>query len=958
MSSLSFLNRPILSFRNLTILALLASAMLLVATHSGGARSVPVASADHGVGYIFIPGPSLTWADADAFALVNFGGNLASIHSPAENSQVLSAIQGSDSWIGLNDIASPFDFEWSDGSPVDYTNFALGEPNGDGDCLYITSAGEWADSDCAVARPFVVQRPAATLTVTNLNDDGSGGTLREAIGNAQPGDIIDFAVTGTITLTSGELSINKDLTINGPGTGSLTIDGNASSRIFTIGSSATVSISGLTFKNGIGDLGGAIGINSPSTLTLSNSTVSGNEASGGDGGGIFNSGAVTLINSTVSGNSSQLGRGGGIFNSGAVNFRNTIIAGNSSSSKGPDCFGTLTSQGFNLVENVAGCTITGSEDTIIGDASLDVLADNGGPTETHALLAGSSAIDAGDPASTLTIDQRGVSRPQGPRIDIGAFELLVPTDADSDGFFSLATGGTDCNDDDINVNPGATEILNGIDDDCDGDIDAADPSLAADDLDNDGFFSLATGGTDCNDNNPNVNPNATEVLNSIDDDCDGLVDGDDPDLIPATATTITVTTTNDLGAGSLRQAINDALPGDRIDFDSSILPGTIGLTSGELSIDKDLTINGPGAGSLTIDGNASSPIFTIGSSATASISGLTIKNGTSDHDGGGIFNSGTLTLSSSTVSGNSLTFGDGGGIFNSGMLTLINSTVSGNTADSQDGGGIYNTSAGTVTLINSTVSDNTAGSDGGGIGNAFDGTVILTNSTVSGNSAGSDGGGIFNDEFSTLTLNNSTVTGNSAGLGGGIYNSVGGTVSFRNTIIAGNSASFGNGPDCFDILTSQGFNLVQDEAGCTIAGETADNITGQDPLLDVLADNGGPTLTHALRAGSPAIDAGNPATPGSEGTACESTDQRGIARPQGDACDIGAFELLVLADVNDAPVITSNGGGATAAVNAAENQTAVTTVKATDGDLPPQTLTFSITGGADQALFGIVAGTG
>ena len=159
------------------------------------------------------------------------------------------------------------------------------------------------------------------------------------------------------------------------------------------------------------------------------------------------------------------------------------------------------------------------------------------------------------------------------------------------------------------------------------------------------------------------------------------------------------------------------------------------------------------------------------------------------------------------------------------------------------------------------------------------------------NCGGGGGGGIYNNS-GTLTLTNSTVSGNSSSCaGGGIYNSD--TVNFKNTIIAGNSTG-GSAPDCLGTVTSQGYNLVQDTSGCTITGDTTGNITGQDPLLDPLALNApGTTETRALGTGSPAIDAGNPAAPGSGGNACEATDQRGVARPGGAACDIDAYEVEV-----------------------------------------------------------------
>ena len=190
-------------------------------------------------------------------------------------------------------------------------------------------------------------------------------------------------------------------------------------------------------------------------------------------------------------------------------------------------------------------------------------------------------------------------------------------------------------------------------------------------------------------------------------------------------TSTTVTNTNNSGVGSLRDAIAIVAPGGTIDF-SLPLPATITLTTGELLINKDLTISGPGASSLAISGNNSSRVFNIASGSVA-ISGLTVRNGWPDLHGGGIYNNGTLTLINSTLSGNSTpNGGSGGGIFNTGTLTLTNSTLSDNFARS-GGGAICN--AGTLTVTNSIFSGNSA-ANGGGIYNPG-GPATLTNSTSS-----------------------------------------------------------------------------------------------------------------------------------------------------------------------------------------------------------------------------------
>ena len=300
---------------------------------------------------------------------------------------------------------------------------------------------------------------------------------------------------------------------------------------------------------------------------------------------------------------------------------------------------------------------------------------------------------------------------------------------------------------------------------------------------------------------------------------------------------------------------------------------------------------------------------------------LTLTNSVvSDNYHGGIETTGTLTMTNSTVSDNSalpgidngnrgeVTLTDstvsgnngGGGIFNAGTVTLTNCTVSGNFKSLYGGGGVAN--VGVLTMTNSTVAGNTA-AVGGGIDN--EGTLSLIHSTVSGNTATDIvGGGILNME--DLTLINSTVSGNQAaerdGLqyGGGIYN--GGSVTLINSTISGNNVlSDGDGAaihwqgtvvdsECLaDVATgtssSNGYNIESPGDTCGF-DQTGDQASVPDPMLGPLQNNGGPTETHALLPGSPAINQ----IPTDD---CDvEIDQRGEPRPEtgGTMCDVGAFE--------------------------------------------------------------------
>ena len=267
-----------------------------------------------------------------------------------------------------------------------------------------------------------------------------------------------------------------------------------------------------------------------------------------------------------------------------------------------------------------------------------------------------------------------------------------------------------------------------------------------------------------------------------------------------------------------------------------------------------------------------------------------------------------LAVNDSTVSGNQ-SGGSGGGIYTGAsnvagkpLITVARSTIAGNVAATQDGGGIR-MGRGTLTISDSTISGNSAANLGGGVV-FFDAGLghVFTNVTISGNQAARGGGLEFFPTFNGTpvpSLNNCTIADNVAhgvvssipgysvpAFGGGVE----ADLSITNSIIAGNVSDLDQGADCAGTLTSGGYNLIQDTQNCTITGDTSGDITGVDPNLGPLADNGGPTETHALLPGSPAIDAGSPALAGSGNGACEAADQRGVARPVGPRCDIGAFE--------------------------------------------------------------------
>ena len=372
------------------------------------------------------------------------------------------------------------------------------------------------------------------------------------------------------------------------------------------------------------------------------------------------------------------------------------------------------------------------------------------------------------------------------------------------------------------------------------------------------------------------------------------------------AATITVDTNADGldvdGTCSLREAIQAANTDTAVDAcaagsgaDIVVLPagafvlgvlgaGEDGNATGDLDVTGDLIIMGAGAANTIVDGAGIDRIFHIdpsGAGITVKIVGVTVKNGLAvpvglASFGGGILNRGALTIESCTVRGNNGSNLDvfGGGIYNQGTLTLNDSTVSENGSLSQGvvGAGILNDSGGTLTIHRSTINDKVTGSGGGGITNR--GTLAIENSTISHNTAFGPGG----IDTGTGTITSSTLTGNQGVFGGALC--CGPFLVLRNSIVAGN-VSNGYGGDCLGGVVSAGHNLGGDgSCAFTAPGD----VDGVDPHLGILADNGGPTRTHELLNGSPAIDAGDPVD-------CPATDQREIPRPQGAACDIGSFEV-------------------------------------------------------------------
>ena len=779
-----------------------------------------------------------------------------------------------------------------------------------------TVTGSTIDSNMAHDGGGIYYIGTGTITIESSSLSGntvvdSGGAIysRESTINISGSTLNENTSAfngGAIALEAGELNI-ADSTISGNeahyGGGVYTNSSTLSIRGSTIHdneayfgggiyagadfpmiSDSTISGNRALFSGVVDGAGGGIAFGG-TLLTINNSTISGNSASGHGGGiDVGGGGQVLLRNTTVTANVADfdadgLGRGGGIHQGDPpaavvqVVLDNSIVARNNLiNGARDDLFGGVEAHfsligdnsGIGLFSNLGG-NLIGTVFTPINPL-LGPLADNGGPTMTHALLPGSPAIDAGDPAAIAGVggvpqfDQRGFPFIRvfdgdgmgGPRIDIGAYETQTVAN------LSL--------------------LVDTLVDESDGNYSAGDMSLR-------------------------------EAI--------GLANG--------SAGTNTITFASALTSGG---------------------PAAILLTLGEFQIRETLILTGPGAAKLTIDASGNDPtpdqnngdgsrIFDVDDNTSASgmvftISGLTLTGGDHPQEGGAIQSQEDVVISNCVIIGNAAD--DGGGIFmDSGDMTMTNCTVMGNVA-ADDGGGIF-VDDDTSIITASVIQGNTAGDSGGGIVNFQ--LVEVMSTTVSGNTA-DFGGGIFNRTLLAnpdhIQINNSTISGNTATVGGGgIYGSRGLTIvrfstitdnnapagmgsgvgsrgdsltrtEVHSSIIAGNDNSdvdfVNGGANSFD---SNGYN-VAGSGNATVSPINAFNQTGDqvgaNPMLGPLADNGGPTMTHALLPGSPAIDAGDAGAIAGVGGVPQ-FDQRGTPFGRlfngdgigGSTIDIGAFEL-------------------------------------------------------------------
>ncbi|HZS46659.1 MAG TPA: choice-of-anchor Q domain-containing protein [Blastocatellia bacterium] len=853
-------------------------------------------------------------------------------------------------------------------------------------------------------RIFTVTANGATLsglTIANgimssgggLSNNGHTVTINSCVfsGNQANGTTGGGAIVnnggGTMTINDSTFISNSSSTQGG--------------AIVNSGSTATttLTINRSTFTGNSAATGGAI-INVTSgrsaTLNMTNCTVTGNTSSGNTtGAGIDNSAvtsaqtaSTTLTNCTIAGNSaSGTSVAGGIRNrkgSGTATFnvKNSIISGNST----PNALvsGTsvvFTSSGNNVLsDSQANFNATG--DKINTDPLLDSLRNNGGLTTTMALLPGSPAIDNGNNTGAPATDQRGVARPQGAKVDSGAYEFRansaisigsslnpstngqnvtltatvtpIGTAGTPGGSVQFSDGGTPIGI--ANVTAGTatfsttalsigshsinalylgdgTTFDDSISNTIPQQVNSAPPAITRISPSFSGpggpDFTLTVNGTGFV-NGDSVNWNgssrtttfisntqlqaqilAADIASNSTNSVTVFDSAQNAISNAATFTvgdTVHVTTLADDGPGSLREAVTLVPSGGNIVFD---VTGTITLHS-MINIFTPCLINGPGASQLMIHGDGTTGLFGLNASPIT-FSNLTFDGGHASSLGGGgamLNNSNVINIDNCVFSNNSVSGSGnaGGAIANylGGTFNITNTTFINNTAPTSKGGAIYSQGAisgATLNITGSTFTQNSA-SRGGAIYNetfngGFNVTLTMTNCTISGNSSTSTSsavtaGAIVNTVSNgsgtgtaTATLINCTLANNTAA-GTGTANSItnrtvaGGIATFNvlNTIITGASPTVTTSGTTF---TSQGNNILSDSPSDFNASGDKVNT---DPLLGILQSNGGPTQTHALLPGSPAIDAGN-------NSGAPATDQRGVTRPVNPTVDIGAFENLI-----------------------------------------------------------------
>ena len=803
-----------------------------------------------------------------------------------------------------------------------------------------------------------------TFTVTNLNGSGPGSlrdAIDQA--NATPGDDVvelDNSLIGTINLGGSELSITDSVEIQG--NGFVAIDAEGQSRAIDVddgdeSTDANVTIRQLVIANGNSGSAQGGNIRNNERLTLVDSTVTGGNSEN-NGGGIATLNDLTIDNSSVDGNES-LENGGGIYAGSYTNVEiNNSNVFNNSGDKGG---GINVANGSVTLNNSAVNDNAGADGGGIFADSGDIVMTNSQVTGNTAIAGNGGGVYVGKRpgeegallnATDSTINDNVAESGGAVHSDGGTVNLNNTTAnnnlSSEDGGAINAVNGSE-----INIQQGT---LNGNDAKTGGAIFGIDSTITIDDVTLSDNEATGTGGF--SEGNGGAVALIQAILNAA-----GVNASGNSAFADGGAFAALYDSTMEFG-GYIANIIQDnsATTGGGISADSTSIVtiananvenntatedgggfGVFGFNnfrSGGQPRGTDVLIR-----DTTIANNVSNDdgggIY-LGPNRVATINNTVISDN-SANEGGGIYNRGTLSCDSCTIASNtSTTSGGGGGISlgnypNSG--TVSTATISGSIIENNEvsssfgsGGGIKLDNYTSLIMDNSIVRGNSAGRRGGGITGAAQSDYTITNSTISGNSA-LQGGGLA-ARGAEGSMSNSTIANNVAEIGGGVYiqninkvnsfdsvtlanntatdqggglyvKSFGNTpteIAFANSIVAGNSATnagndvFQDAPTPFDIQFD--FSLIEDPAGAPIAG--GDNLTGRDPLLGPLSNNGGPTPTMGLTEGSPALDAGDPALVAGQSSTPE-FDQRGtgFTRVLNARIDMGAFEGTIGAPVVD-----------------------------------------------------------